>query len=128
MDKSINFAFPLQDDLENNRYLKMNQLTKDAVKSDLFLLLLTNKGERWYNPNYGSDLRRFLFDPGDKINEMDIKESLRNTVELFLPNITVEGIEITDNTRDKITLLIAFTYAENFFSFQDTVSVSFTNA
>lgn len=128
MDKSINFAFPLQDDIENNRFLKMNQLTKDAVKSDLFLLLLTNKGERWYNPNYGSDLRRFLFEPNDTINELDIKESLRNTVELFLPNITVEGIEITDNTRNKITLLIAFTYTENFFSFQDTVSVSFTNS
>lgn len=127
MDKSINFAFPLQDDADNNRYLKMNQLTKDAIKSDLFLLLLTNKGERWYNPNYGSDLRRFLFEPGDEISEMDIKESLRNTVESYLPNITVEGIEITENNANKITLLIAFTYAENFFSFQDTISVSFSN-
>jgi phage baseplate assembly protein W len=127
MDKSINFAFPLQDDTDNNRYLKMNQLTKDAIKSDLFLLLLTNKGERWYNPNYGSDLRRFLFDPNDEISEMDIKESLRNTVETYMPNITVEGIDITENHTNKITLLIGFTYTEDFFSFQDTISVSFSN-
>lgn len=127
MDKSINFAFPLRDDTDNNCYLKMNQLTKDAIKSDLFLLLLTNKGERWFNPNYGSDLRRFLFEPADEISETDIKESLRNTVESYLPNITVEGIEITENNTNKITLLIGFTYAENFFSFQDTISVSFTN-
>lgn len=127
MDKSINFAFPLQDDVENNRYLRMNTLTKDAIKSDLFLLLLTNKGERWFNPEYGSDLRKFLFEPDDHINEADIKESLRKSVETHLPNITVGSVEITDNTSNKIILLISFTYTEDFFSFTDSLSISFSN-
>lgn len=127
MDKSINFAFPLQDDVENNRYLKMNTLTKDAIKSDLFLLLLTNKGERWFNPAYGSDLRRFLFEPDDQISELDIKESLRKSVQTHLPNITVENVVVTDNTSNKVVLSISFSYNENYFSFSDSISVSFTN-
>jgi hypothetical protein len=36
--------------------------TQDALKSNLINFLLTNKGERFLNPNFGADLRALLFE------------------------------------------------------------------
>ena len=36
-----------------------------AIKQSIVNLVLTNKGERLFNPDYGSDIRSFLFEPLD---------------------------------------------------------------
>ena len=41
----------------------MNQTDKDAIRADLLHLLLTNKGERLYLPDFGSDLKKYIFEP-----------------------------------------------------------------
>ena len=38
-----------------------------AIKQAIQNLLLTNKGERLMNPEYGSDIRRYLFEPLDMV-------------------------------------------------------------
>ena len=53
----INIQFPFQDDPEG-KFVKMNTDAKQAIKSDLVHLLLTNKGERLYLPSFGANLRR----------------------------------------------------------------------
>ena len=36
--------------------------TKNQIKSNLINLLLTNKGERVFNPEFGADLKTILFE------------------------------------------------------------------
>ena len=36
-----------------------------AIKQSIVNLILTNKGERLFNPDYGSDIRSYLFEPLD---------------------------------------------------------------
>lgn len=123
--KSINIAFPLVDDTDNNALFKTNKTTKDAIKSNLLLLLMTAKGERWFNPEYGTNLRQFLFEPNDDTNATDIKESLSADVATFIPNLTISAIDIIENTDTAVNLLISFIYAEDFFTLTDSVSVRF---
>ena len=44
-----------------------------AIKQAIVNVLLTNKGERLMNPRYGSDIRRFLFEPLDYGTGFQIK-------------------------------------------------------
>ena len=62
---SYNIKFPLNDDVSTNTYFLMSKVTKDAFSSDLLLLLLTQKGERYYEPDYGTDLLKFIFEYKD---------------------------------------------------------------
>ena len=41
---------------------KSTYTTKDQIKSNLVNLLLTDTGERIMNPNFGTNLKRFLFE------------------------------------------------------------------
>ena len=58
------------------------------LKSDLLHLLLTNKGERLYLPDFGSDLRKYIFEPNDDITHGKIKDSLNETIKTYIPNLT----------------------------------------
>jgi len=72
--------------------------TKDQTKSNLVNLLLTSIGERVMNPNFGTELRKFLFEGINDNNIELLKESLLNSITIYIPGITVTSIDIAPNT------------------------------
>ena len=66
-------------------------VSKDAsaIKQAIVNLLLTNKGERPFNPDYGSDIRSYLFEPLDYGTAAQIDLSIKNTVAKFEPRISI---------------------------------------
>ena len=77
-------------------------VSKDAsaIKQAIVNVLLTNKGERLMNPRYGSDIRRFLFEPLDYGTGFQIKANIRDTLDKFEPRISVLDIKCTPNFDD----------------------------
>jgi len=131
--RSINIKFPIEDDKVKNGLFKMNSVTKSVLTSNLLLLLLTEKGERYYMPNYGTNLKKFIFEPNDNITIGDIEEELRNTVKEFIPQLTITSIDIytskdEDNnpiSENEIRLLISFSYDEGVFNETGVVEITF---
>ena len=77
-------------------------VSKDAsaIKQAIVNVLLTNKGERLMNPRYGSDIRRYLFEPLDYGTAFQIKGNIRDTLERFEPRINVLDIKCKLNFTD----------------------------
>ena len=77
-------------------------VSKDAsaVKQAIANILMTNKGERLMMPDYGGDIRRFLFEPLDYGTGFQIKSNIRDTLERFEPRISVIDIKCTPNFDD----------------------------
>ena len=57
--------------------------TKDQIKSNLINLLLTDKGERIMNPEFGTDLRRSLFDNMTNLNSEILKLKIIDSIKAF---------------------------------------------
>ena len=74
-------------------------VSKDAsaIKQSIVNLLMTNKGERVYQPEYGSDLRRFLFEPMDFATAASIQSNIVSTIKKFEPRIGVLSLVATPN-------------------------------
>ena len=86
--KDINITFkkhPVTNDVVVSR-------DASAIKQAIVNLLLTNKGERLMNPEYGSDIRRFLFEPLDYGTSALIKQNIVTTIGRFEPRISVQEI------------------------------------
>lgn len=90
----INIQFPFQDDPEG-KFVKMNTDAKQAIKSDLVHLLLTNKGERLYLPSFGANLRQYIFEPNDEITANSIKNEINEAIKTFIPNLQVTQLTVT---------------------------------
>ena len=94
--KDINITFkkhPVTNDLV---------VSKDAsaIKQSIVNLLMTNKGERVYQPEYGSDLRRFLFEPMDFATAATIQSNIVSTIKKFEPRIGILSLEAIPNFDD----------------------------
>ena len=121
----INIDFPFRDS-DKGFYFKLNRTEKDAIRSDLLHLLLTNKGERLYLPDFGSDLRKYIFEPNDKITHDKIKDSLNESIKLYIPNLLVNEITFkTNEIEELIIVVLKYTITEGTFSTTDTVEITF---
>ena len=123
--KYINIDFPFRDS-ENGFYFKLNSTDKDAIRSDLLHLLLTNKGERLYLPDFGSDLRKFIFEPNDAITHDHIRDNLNETIKRYIPNLVVNDITFrNDDIQELIIVELKYTVTEGTFSTADTIEITF---
>ena len=90
-DININFKkHPVTNDLVVSR-------DASAIKQAIVNLLLTNKGERPFKPDYGSDIRSYLFEPLDYGTAAQIDLSIKNTIAKFEPRIEVIDIQTYPN-------------------------------
>ncbi len=130
---SYNIKYPLQDDSSNNTYFKLTQITKDAFSSDLLLLLLTEKGERYYEPDYGTNLLKYIFEPNDSTTASDIEQEIKTTVSQYIPSLKIKKITFNWNYDDlgnpipdiQISVKIDFNYSEDAFSENGELVINF---
>ena len=94
--KDINISFkkhPVTGDLV---------VSKDAsaIKQAIVNLLLTNRGERLFQPDYGSDIRSLLFEPLDYGTAGRMKSAIVYSLSTFEPRISVTRLECIPNYND----------------------------
>ena len=71
-----------------------------AVKQAIVNLLMTSRGERPFQPNLGSDLRRILFNPLDASTAAQIGENIRETLDTYEPRISILQLDVDTNFDD----------------------------
>jgi phage baseplate assembly protein W len=98
--------------------------TKDQIKSNLINLLLTDKGERIMNPEFGADIRRSLFDNITDSSIELLKNKIIDAVNMFIPEIYLGDIDIIPDY-DYNTLNITVNYRLIISNHPDQVTVQF---
>ena len=73
-DIGIGIALPFGSGVSN---FKLNYTTLDQARTNIVNLLLTHKGERFMQPDFGTNLRRFLFQPNTSRLEDEIKAEIQ---------------------------------------------------
>jgi phage baseplate assembly protein W len=121
----INIEFPFQDS-KDGFFLNLNAVDSKAIRSDLMHLILTRKGERFYNPDFGTDLLRFIFEPNDSITYSDIKLDIQTTVKRFIPNLNIDDVIIEPNEEFeyKANVRIDYTITDDVFSESDFIIIN----
>jgi|TARA_R110000803_G_scaffold118427_1_gene186815 hypothetical protein len=121
----INIDFPFRDSKEGF-YFNLTKTNETAIRADLLHLLLTNKGERLYMPDFGSDLKKFIFEPNDSITHIDIKNNINETIKRYIPNLIIDSIEFKKNDIEELIVVeVKYTVTEGAFSSSDVVQVTF---
>jgi len=92
--KTYGINFPFQDS-KDGKYLSLSQTTDEEIRTDLLHLILTRKGSRYYLPDFGTRIYEFIFEPMDGTTFEGIRTDIINSVEKYIPNLTINEITIT---------------------------------
>ncbi len=69
--------------------------TQEAIKSNLINWFLTNKGERPLNPNFGGNLRQFIFQQISEDTLEFLQEDINSQLATYFPGVIVDDLEVT---------------------------------
>ena len=101
-DISMSFeANPLNNDL-------IGVKNDTAIARSIRNLVLTNPGERFFNPNLGSRVYESLFDNVDEISAASIKDEIEETIIKHEPRVKVQDIRVNpdyDNHTFDVTIV-----------------------
>jgi hypothetical protein len=67
---------------------------EQSIKQALRNLLLTNIGERRFNPNFGSDVNNSLFEPNDVILQENLKSAITNAIRFHESRVNLLSVQI----------------------------------
>ena len=104
--KAIGVSIPFSGDAVFNSTYQ----TKDAIKANLINYFLTNKRERYFNLNFGSNITSLLFDniTPDKIDQ--IKATVEEEISLYFPRVLISELNIYTNI-DSQTISVYLQYS-----------------
>ncbi len=71
-----------------------------AIARSLRNLVLTSKGERFFNPSLGSGVSRLLFDNIDNFTAREIKSEVEYTINTFEPRVRLIDVLVNPNYDD----------------------------
>ena len=63
-----------------------------AISRSIRNLVLTNPGERFFNPNLGSRINEILFDNADDISAAALREEIEETINLYEPRVLLRDV------------------------------------
>ena len=123
-DIKIGLALPFA--RGNSGLFRQTETTLEQVGHNIKNLLLTAKGERVMQPDFGSDLRALLFEEHTEDLEERVKEAIQGTISTWLPYIVVDSVDIIQDEINpnemNVDIQFSLVYESDRF---DTISLNF---
>jgi phage baseplate assembly protein W len=84
--------------------------TSDQIKSDIINFILTSKGERVLNPNFGSTIKQQLFETLTSTSTSNISNLLTDELKINFPSVQINEIKVNPQY-DTNTVSITVNYS-----------------
>ncbi len=112
---------------DSNGIFSVNYTTLSQAKDNIVNLIMTKKGERTMQPEFGCDVWKLIFEQfTSETLEFDIERTIVEAVNIWLPYLNIDQILFDYDTNDidnhKIYLQIAFSLKINS-NFGDSVTI-----
>lgn len=98
--------------------------TKDALKSNLINFMLTGRGERVLNPDFGIGLRSMLFEQATQDSRDQIDYMVRKGLSDWFPQVVVNTLTITVEPNN-YTATVYLKYSVSQTNIQDELLINF---
>ncbi|WP_432666837.1 GPW/gp25 family protein [Wukongibacter baidiensis] len=102
------WKFPIKVDPSTGRI--MTSEYEDDIKESIEIILNTSKGERIMRSEFGSNLKRFIFESTDATTMNLLKREIEYAIFNWEPRVKDVSVEIKKDVKDPTRLLIDINY------------------
>lgn len=95
--KRYGIKFPITVQSADNTLVDLNQSKENEVYSELVHLIFTPKGQRLRNPDFGTRLIQFIFNPNDSETWGDILMEIKDTVSKYIPSCSIKDLVVSES-------------------------------
>jgi phage baseplate assembly protein W len=103
--------YPFLNDNERHFYVAANESVADKVRSQLMHIVFTPKGQRIRNPEFGTDLIKYIFDQNDGVTWESIKTEVSESVTRWSNNLSLRNISVVKSEEDESQVFVRLDYS-----------------
>ncbi len=117
----IKYPFTAQGD--ENFLLDVNYDLKSKIRSILMHVIFTPKGQKLRDPEFGTNLVKYIFEQGDGFTFESVRDEVSVVVSRYIDGITINDISIMESNEDfhKIYVRLDYTVTSGFKTITDSI-------
>ena len=93
MPRGFNIKVPLSVTPTDGPYVVTKRFNENA-KQNVKMIILTEKGEKLSDSDFGCGLRRFLFEPSTMDLDLEVETEIRAQIAFYAPYISINNISV----------------------------------
>ena len=105
----IKYPFTLEN--EDEFYMDLNMTQEDSLKSRLLHVIFTPKGQRLRNPDFGTDLIKYIHEPADETTFERLRNDISQQVYKYVPDVVFKDISIYDDDKSENGKIVIIHYS-----------------
>lgn len=111
--KFVGITLPLR--RGNTGYFQQSTSTYAQIRSNFRNLILTTKGERLMQPDFGTDLKQILFNQLDGETKSNVRATIVSAVDRWMPFLELQNVSVitSNNEPNKIAVNVEYRFRNN---------------
>ena len=105
----IKYPFTLENDDE--LYMDLNTTKEESLKSRLLHVIFTPKGQRLRNPDFGTDLIKYIHEPADETTFDRLRNDITQQVYKYVPDVVFKDISIYTDEKSENGKIVIIHYS-----------------
>lgn len=103
--------YPFTSDGVENYFIDLNSDIKSKIKSLLIHVVFTPKGQKLRDPEFGTNLVKYLYEPNDASTWEGVKQEVISVVSKYINGIEINEILVLppDDSREDIYVRLDYT-------------------
>lgn len=103
--------FPFTHNDYTKFFVDANMTEKDKVRSQIMHVIFTPKGQRIRDPEFGTDLIKYIFSPSDNESWDGIKNEITTSVQKYIPNVILKNIRVVQSEDERAEIFVRMDYS-----------------
>lgn len=103
--------YPFSSNNNEMTFIDTNSTYADGIKSQVLHVIFTPKGQRLRNPDFGTNLIKYIFSPKDELTLNDIKAEITLQISKYVNGVTFRNVEIIQNENDDNGIIVLIEYS-----------------
>ena len=110
MTQKYGIKYPFTSDNEDGTYLDLNDTFAEGVESQVLHVVFTPKGQKLRDPDFGTNLIRYIYSPSDTITFNDVKTELTTQINKYVPSVEFRDVTIYNSETEESGIIVMVEY------------------
>ena len=105
--------FPFTNNNNSGFFIDFNKTLVEAKESEILHVLLTPKKTRIRQPDFGTDLIKYIFEPNDDMSWGDVHAEIAKNVAKYVANVEINKVEVKQLENNMFVSIMYKVYTGN---------------
>lgn len=102
--------YPFTSDNDNGTYIDLNDTYAEGIKSQVLHVIFTPKGQRLRDPDFGTDIIKYIFSPSDNLTLNGLKNEISKQITKYVPFVEFRDITIYKDDEENGNIIVIVEY------------------